>query len=482
LDQGNSITRGDRNKKSRAIYQSDSIRALASQAIPDRRKTMDMSTFFEKAPTPRGDNAKSNKDSIHTSTTAAGKGLQGSMLKPGSIAIFTVTPNGNTARSVKVDVNSMEVKIRGPVTPKAEIFDNYDGTFDVEWKPVQFGTYVIDITLEGKRIKDSPFTVEISDSIKEATKPKSITPTLSPDKKSTHNKSTAAGHGLDGNEITIGDVAVFTVYSKDDDGITRRVAQEDVTVSVSGPSEPKVEVFDNEDGTFDIIWEPTIGGSYTLSVQIEGQPIKGSPFFVKIPGGPEGSTQPPAKSPSVPSFTKCKATASGTGLDSSKVKVGDVAIFTLYSKDKNSNPLKIEISLISVKITGPSNPKVELFDNDDASYDVVWEPSEYGEYNIAISIDNKPISGSPFIVKIGTGEKPPKYQETKLKTGTEKIAKENGNKAKMDDTNKHTDKKIEREKRLSSEEKGRSPDPKKRTGKERERRIGKGKIAKGIAR
>ncbi len=57
-----------------------------------------------------------------------------------------------------------------------------------------------------------------------------------------------------------------------------------LTVGIDGPSTPELK-FDHEDnGNIEVTWTPYAPGFYDIHVKFNGQPIKDSPFNVKIVG------------------------------------------------------------------------------------------------------------------------------------------------------------------------------------------------------
>eukprot|EP01121_Diplochlamys_sp_Union-15-3_P002430 TRINITY_DN1212_c0_g1_i2.p1 TRINITY_DN1212_c0_g1~~TRINITY_DN1212_c0_g1_i2.p1 ORF type:complete len:703 (+),score=204.05 TRINITY_DN1212_c0_g1_i2:100-2208(+) len=249
----------------------------------------------------------------------------------------------------------------------------------------------------------------------------------------------AKGVGLQSAKVKQGERTLFTVFAKDPEHSVAKLA-----INVAGPSAPEVEVFDNEDQSYDVEWEPKTEGTFILSVKMNGKHISESPFTVVV-GNPSTASQPVTQSPahvdtkrdsepklnikqdssskleplpktdSTPKLETnptaqthkpstivselsseeyyTSAAAKGQGLDGLRVKAGELSVFTVVAKDKSLSANKIEIT-----ISGPGQPKAEIYSNDDGTFDVEWLPPSVGRYFISVKIDNKPIPGSPFDV------------------------------------------------------------------------------------
>ena len=68
----------------------------------------------------------------------------------------------------------------------------------------------------------------------------------------------------------------------------------DVGFSVEGPSQAKIECRDNEDGSADVTYLPTVAGQYAVHVLSDQEDITGSPFIVDVHPAPTTRFDPSA--------------------------------------------------------------------------------------------------------------------------------------------------------------------------------------------
>lgn len=143
-----------------------------------------------------------------------------------------------------------EVKVNGPSGPvPAQLTDNGDGTYRVDYQPDVAGPHTVDVDMAGKPIKGSTFHVDI--------KPGAFAGT------STIENFT------------------FTIRTKDKRGAFVNEGGEDVKVTITAPSGADVPVSlkDNNNGSLTVSYKlPGESGGYTVAVLLNGENIVGSPF------------------------------------------------------------------------------------------------------------------------------------------------------------------------------------------------------------
>eukprot|EP01120_Amphizonella_sp_Union-15-10_P012328 TRINITY_DN5453_c0_g1_i4.p1 TRINITY_DN5453_c0_g1~~TRINITY_DN5453_c0_g1_i4.p1 ORF type:complete len:804 (-),score=230.96 TRINITY_DN5453_c0_g1_i4:53-2464(-) len=108
-----------------------------------------------------------------------------------------------------------------------------------------------------------------------------------------------------------------------------------------------------------------------------------------------------------------KTSASGHGLDSSKISVGENAVapyFTIFPKDEDGNPISLSLDKLVVDVARAPKVEVEFLPNPDGTVGVKWKPKGYGEYSIDIKVEGQPIKGSPFMINL-MSEKPTEKEE-----------------------------------------------------------------------
>jgi len=285
---------------------------------------------------------------------AEGPGLEGGQAtKPAVFTIHAVDPDGKPRKD---GGDPFEVQIDGPSNVHPSVTDNGDGTYKVQYNPTEPGDYHVNVTLHDHPIKDMPKKVHI--------KP-------SPDA----GKSWAEGpalHGLVDNEP-----GVFTIHAVDHTGKPRNDGGDHFDVKIDGPKGPvHPEVKDNNDGTYGVTFDPSEPGPYNIAVNLEGKPIKDSPWKVKCKEGTDADN-------------------SGFGIFS----------FTLQSRDKRKKPKTFGGDKFDVKINGPKGSEVEVqtTDNNDGTYTAVYALSgEKGsKFKIWAGLNGKKVGSFQQELRVG---------------------------------------------------------------------------------
>merc|ERR1712100_417715 len=119
----------------------------------------------------------------------------------------------------------------------------------VEYKPNGPGTQTVDVNLRGKPIKNAPFKVGIKAGASAA--------------------------------FSVVENYTFTIQAKTAAGENRNEGGENFQVTITGANGPvdTVEVTDKGDGKYFVSYSlPDVSGEYTISVTVNGEDIKGSPW------------------------------------------------------------------------------------------------------------------------------------------------------------------------------------------------------------
>ncbi|XP_046728605.1 filamin-A isoform X11 [Silurus meridionalis] len=226
-----------------------------------------------------------------------------------------------------------------------------DSIFRCTYGPVLEGPHVIYVTFAGQQIPRSPFTVHIS----EASNP---------------NACRAIGRGLQPKGVRVKEVADFKVY-------TRGAGSGDLRVLIKNPKggDEPVKVCDLGDGVYECNYYPVFPGKYTVIITWGGHAIPRSPFevFISEDAGPQ------------------KVRAWGPGLETGMV--GKSADFVVEA-------IGTEVGTLGFSIEGPSQAKIECDDKGDGSCDVLYWPTEPGDYAVHVICDDEDIKDSPFMAHI----------------------------------------------------------------------------------
>ncbi|CAH1264969.1 FLNC [Branchiostoma lanceolatum] len=263
------------------------------------------------------------------------------------------THNGAGPGAVNVVIADPDGKMN---TVPVEMEQTGDGQFRCTYKPLKMGIHTITVTFDGSNIPKSPFKVHVAMPVNAAA-------------------CRAYGRGIQARGVRAKEVADFRV-------VTKAAGQGEVKVSVIGPGgmEMPVKVSDQGDGNYACQYRPGKPGVYKVNITFSGQHIPKSPFTVNV-----GSEAKPSR-----------IRAYGPGLEGGQV--GHPAEFVVETAGE-------DISGLGFSIEGPSQAKIECHDNGDGSCDVVYWPTEAGEYAVHIVTDEEDIANSPYMAQIRPQDK-----------------------------------------------------------------------------
>ena len=142
---------------------------------------------------------------------------------------------------------------------------------------------------------------------------------------------------------------------------------------------------EQDDGTYKVIYNPTVCGTYEISIRFAGQHIPNSPYKVRIV---ESEDEIDAV---FGDASKC--TSNGSGLH--RANVGKPATFTVDASNAGRGS-------IMVGVEGPVIPAKEIHVIHTGSniYSINYTLVEEGDYIIRILWGDRHIPGSPFHVTV----------------------------------------------------------------------------------
>eukprot|EP00004_Rigifila_ramosa_P018140 TRINITY_DN4481_c0_g1_i1.p1 TRINITY_DN4481_c0_g1~~TRINITY_DN4481_c0_g1_i1.p1 ORF type:complete len:544 (+),score=140.23 TRINITY_DN4481_c0_g1_i1:212-1633(+) len=166
--------------------------------------------------------------------------------------------------------------------------------------------------------------------------------------------------------------------------VNRNDAKGPVEVRVEGPNHlqqppPKV-TDDNGDGTYAVVYTPTVPGDYLVHVTVGGKPVEGSAFPVHV------------------SADAGNAVCSGEGLEGGRANVP-----TNFQVDTSKC---VGGGEIKVWIDGPEGAdpaEVKVIRKDAGHWEVDYTPKAPGLYLINVTLDGIHVPGSVFCVSIQGG-------------------------------------------------------------------------------
>ena len=275
-----------------------------------------------------------------------------------------------------------------PIVLNASLSDLGNGTFSAYYTPSVAGLYLLDVTLGGEPVADSPYRLSVFPA---ATSPPHCA---------------AFGPGLV--EAVAGEAMSFAITPRDSFGNARPLEQPDkFTVSLArkgdGGAAPSAlprlfssgglvwkpaTVVDHRNGTYGAQYTVDRAGPYLVQVQLGGVHVMGSPFQLTV----------------LPGQTSARmSTASGQGLTTSVA--GTPASFELIARDDFGNPRSVCGDDFEVRLTGPerltggSHVRGIVNENGNGTYVVEYAVSAAGHYYIAVTLSGRHISGSPFAMQ-----------------------------------------------------------------------------------
>ncbi|XP_078339973.1 filamin-A-like isoform X11 [Crassostrea virginica] len=227
--------------------------------------------------------------------------------------------------------------------------DQKNGTFKVEYEPVNPGTYVVAVYFAEKEIPSSPIKVPVESSI-DLSKVKVV--------------------GLD-KRVFLDSPTEFTVDAKS----VSPQGEGNVRAIVNNPSGAKNDttVTNKGDGTYDVLYTPVEEGNISLDVTYDNMAVPDSPFKVSA----------------VPGCDASRVKAYGPGLQGGFTNQPQV--FTIDIKGAGQGGLGLSID-------GPSEVPINCKDNRDGTCTVEYLPTKPGDYDVSVKFADQEIPNSPFRV------------------------------------------------------------------------------------
>ncbi|XP_067145239.1 filamin-A-like [Centruroides vittatus] len=362
--------------------------------------------------------------------TACGEGLaRGNAGDPCNFIVYT---RGGTNLSVHVD---------GPTKSEVNCHDNKDGSVSVSYIPPAPGEYKVSVKLDGKHIKDSPYTVKIAGEGRKRSQvsvmhSSEVSINCTEKDLKTLNASIVAPSGLEepcflkrmkdglvgisftprekgehsvnvkrlGNHVKgspfkilvaekeIGDASKVKVYGNAlKDGETHvenefvvettNAGYGGLNFSIEGPSKADINYEDKKDGTIRFFYTVTEPGYYIANLKFADHHVKGSPSAIKIIGEKSNIQRETIKR-----FRK-PAPVVGVG--------NECRLFY-----KMAGTVAFDMA---AKFTAPNGDMddAEIIDKEDSVYAIHFVPKEVGNYAVSVRYKDMHIPGSPFQYTVG---------------------------------------------------------------------------------
>jgi hypothetical protein len=186
--------------------------------------------------------------------------------------------------------------------------------------------------------------------------------------------SEASGDGL--KQVVAGETGKFQVQTKDSNKNLCDFGGNAVAGKISGPAEYTASVTDNNNGTYDGSYVPTVAGKYKAAISVDGGAVGGSPFSVTV----------------VPAQAVAAETlASGKGLANAVAGIKAGAV--VQARDEFQNESIHGGDQLTGSISGPAGEQsIDVKDYDNGKYRVQYTgPDKAGTYKLSIKLNGQDI-------------------------------------------------------------------------------------------
>jgi len=201
---------------------------------------------------------------LHNST-AYGPALE-EPVKMGQTAVLIVETFGADGERAKRGGGKVEAIVTtvGEEKVVANVADNEDGTYLVQFSPKHKGSYDVQLSFNGRKVPGGPFTIE------------AIPPNY---------KVILEGTGL--KSATVGKPASFTLDVRElgtDKKVALTSSRLRATLFQADNKSKRVDldVRIRPDGTAELTYTPELEGDQTIEISLDGVPLEGTPFKVPV--------------------------------------------------------------------------------------------------------------------------------------------------------------------------------------------------------
>jgi filamin len=129
---------------------------------------------------------------------------------------------------------------------------------------------------------------------------------------------------------------------------------------------------------------PKKAGKYNISVLLDGDDLKNSPFNVVV-------------NPEKEMADVNKTLVDGPGLTDARQFVPNIIKITAKNKD---GKIRKGNDDFDISVDGPDSTKTNIINNEDGTYTITYLPNGSGKHKINIKANDEPLKGSPFIVDV----------------------------------------------------------------------------------
>ena len=295
---------------------------------------------------------------------------------PVTVIVHSVDAFGNHSVSGGAKV---AVHLSGAADIAAEVKDNGDGTYSASYTPTVAGEYTIDVKVNDAAVKENPFKITVS--------PSDVDPA----------HCVAEGAGL--SKANVAKESRFKIFLRDrfdnkvpfppgttTEGFLEAEGQEKIVCAIKS----------NGDDSFDGSYKMRRPGNWKLTLNVNGKPVKNSPFTVKInPGAVHVPNSVVDKKDGV-------ASKPGTRI-------------TL--QDVEGNKRHKGGQKVTAQFERPLEQHGGARDNGDGTFDLIYPSDAKGDYKVKVFVGGQEVPGGAIDVKVDENE----LDEETKKTVTETL-------------------------------------------------------------
>lgn len=288
-------------------------------------------------------------------TKLAGQGLIDGKPKVDQGISFVITPCRNDGTLIKDSDDDWKVEISAPSGQEVPVgmTKGEDGSYEVQFKPLEPGNHQVNVYLNGKPISEATFNVNVNTEVDS-------------------DFSELFGMPMDPFAVNLQNKPIkITLQAKDKLGNPISRGGDKVNCNF-GKQKGRALVLDNQDGTYDITFVPTEPGKCDIDVSINDKPMKSCTIDIL----------PKAEA------TKCKWKD-----DETSVLVFTPCERNLEVRDERGNTIKRGGEQFEVKVTDPKGKEVDAYirDNQDGTYTTVFVPITPGKHEVQLELDEKKV-------------------------------------------------------------------------------------------
>jgi len=312
---------------------------------------------------------------------AEGPGLtEATTFEKAPFTIITFNEEGERVERGGAMVKAFLKDDSGAEVCKVTIADNRNGTYSAFYIAERPGRFKLEVLVKKDNIKGSPFNPNV--------------------KAGEPFPGNCEAHGPGISAATSGVEVGFTVVTKDVGGNLLPRGGANISAVLHDPrGDIKVNIKDNNDGTYSATYTPKTAGAVRLDVTVATQfngtgPIKNSPFTVQV--------SPGKVDPNAFKWDGLELDAQGRRV----VVAGTTDSFKVTAHDSQGNRLNSGgLNVTGTISNGPGPVDVHTNDNRDGSYKLAYTPTIVGDYQFTVKLDNSPIGGhtNPFPLHVIPG-------------------------------------------------------------------------------